>query len=129
MELIKVAGKAIPAFESLRLADIFRASVVDSTTEICLRADGVEREVERLYRLDGAARTRRDLPHGCRRNLARPRELLTPRNSGIRGIPGSPPAGRLSGSIAQRWLSQIKHLLSNLPNREICCTDTNPVTQ
>ena len=84
MALIKVAGKGEARIESLRLADIFRASVVDSTTEICLRADRIEREVERIYRADGAARTRRDMPHGRRRNLARPRELLTPR------IPGDP---------------------------------------
>jgi len=33
MALIKVAGKGETRIESLRLADIFRASVVDSTTE------------------------------------------------------------------------------------------------
>ena len=33
MALIKVAGKGDARIESLRLADIFRASVVDSTTE------------------------------------------------------------------------------------------------
>jgi acetolactate synthase-1/3 small subunit len=33
MALIKVAGKGQPRIESLRLADIFRARVVDSTTE------------------------------------------------------------------------------------------------
>ncbi|HTW54338.1 MAG TPA: acetolactate synthase small subunit, partial [Stellaceae bacterium] len=33
MALIKMAGKGEPRIESLRLADIFRARVVDSTTE------------------------------------------------------------------------------------------------
>ncbi|HEX3413879.1 MAG TPA: acetolactate synthase small subunit, partial [Stellaceae bacterium] len=33
MALIKVAGKGESRIESLRLADIFRARVVDSTTE------------------------------------------------------------------------------------------------
>jgi acetolactate synthase-1/3 small subunit len=33
MALIKVAGKGEARIESLRLADIFRARVVDSTTE------------------------------------------------------------------------------------------------
>ena len=33
MALIKVAGKGDARIESLRLADIFRARVVDSTTE------------------------------------------------------------------------------------------------
>ena len=33
MALIKIAGKGETRIESLRLADIFRASVVDSTTE------------------------------------------------------------------------------------------------
>ena len=36
MALIKVAGKGEARIESLRLADIFRARVVDSTTESCV---------------------------------------------------------------------------------------------
>src|SRR6202140_2884632 len=35
MALIKIAGKGEARIESLRLADIFRARVVDSTTERC----------------------------------------------------------------------------------------------
>jgi acetolactate synthase regulatory subunit len=45
--------------------------------ELCLRADRVERQTQRLHRPDGAAPPRRSLPHGCRRNLARHGELLT----------------------------------------------------
>jgi hypothetical protein len=53
------------------------------------------------------------IPSGAaHNNLARLRKLLTPRNSGDPGIQRISPTARLSGSLAQRWLSQIKNLQS-----------------
>ena len=77
MALIKVAGKGESRIESLRLADIFRARVVElDDGELCFRDDGLERKAQRLHHLDGTPWPRRDLAHRRGGDLPRAGELL-----------------------------------------------------
>ncbi len=77
MALIKVAGKGKSRIESLRLADIFRARVVElDDGELRFRDDRFERKAQRLHHLDGTPRPRRDLAHRRCGDLPRARELL-----------------------------------------------------
>ena len=77
MALIKVAGKGELRIESLRLADIFRARVVElDDGELRFRDDRLERKAQRLHRPDGAPWPRRDLAHRRGGDLPRRRELL-----------------------------------------------------
>ncbi len=64
MALIKVAGKGESRIESLRLADIFRARVVDSTTESF------------VFEMTGSTRARRSVAHWRGGDLSRSRELF-----------------------------------------------------
>ncbi len=72
MALIKVSGRGEARIESLRLADIFRARVVElDDRQLCLRDDRLGRKAERVHHPDGAAGAGRDLAH--RRRGDRPR--------------------------------------------------------
>jgi acetolactate synthase I/III small subunit len=76
-------GSGDKRVESLRLADIFRARVVDSTTEsFVFEMTGNERQARRLHRPHAAARPGRRLAH--RRGRHRPRRAS-------RGNAASPP--------------------------------------
>ena len=77
MMLVKVAGKGDARIESLRLADIFRARVVDfDDRQLCLRDDRLGRKAECLCFVDGAAGLGRDLADRRRRDCARCRDVL-----------------------------------------------------
>ncbi len=77
MALIKVAGKGESRIESLRLADIFRARVVElDYGELRFRDDGLERKAQRLHHLDGTPWPRRDLAYRRGGDLAGGCELL-----------------------------------------------------
>ena len=93
MMLIKIAGKGETRIESLRLADIFRARVVElDDRKLCLRDHRVEREIERLHYADGAAWARRGVAHRCGGDLTRPGELLAPFGSGLSLTAGEKPS-------------------------------------
>ncbi len=77
MMLVKVAGKGEARIELLRLADIFRARVVElDDRELCLRDDRVGRKARRLHCADGALGAHRDCAHRFGRDLARAGVLL-----------------------------------------------------
>ncbi len=77
MMLVKVAGKGDARIECLRLADIFRARVVElDDRELCLRDDRLRRKAERLCRADGAVGARRDRPDRRGGDVARAGQLL-----------------------------------------------------
>ena len=80
MMLVKVAGKGDQRIESLRLADIFRARVVEfDNRQLRLRDDRLDGEAERLHQSDGAARPRRGVAHGRCRDVARQGKFLISR--------------------------------------------------
>ena len=83
MALIKVAGKGESRIESLRLADIFRARVVElDDGELRFRDDGLERKTQRLHYIDGTPWPRRDLAHRRSGDLAGAGELLAVTSTG-----------------------------------------------
>ena len=72
LAMIKVAGKGENRVEALRLAEAFRAKVIDATTrELRVRADRLDREDRRFRRTDAPARPGRSLAHRRRRHFAR----------------------------------------------------------
>ena len=77
MALIKVRGTGEKRVEALRIADIFRARVVDATTEsFVFEMTGSTDKLERLHRPDAAARPGRGVAHRRRRDRARARGAL-----------------------------------------------------
>ena len=76
LALIKVGGhRATPRAEALRLADAFRAQIVDATTEsFVFEVTGKPSQDRQLHRADGAARAGRSGAHRARRDLARRRK-------------------------------------------------------
>jgi hypothetical protein len=76
LALIKVAGKGENRVEALRLADVFRAKVVDHL-QLHLRADRSARQDRHLRRPDEGARPCRSGPHRHRRHdPGRPGRLI-----------------------------------------------------
>jgi acetolactate synthase small subunit len=64
LAMVKVRGKGEPRVEALRLADAFRARVIDAGTESFIRED------RELYQPDAAARTDRGVAHRDRGDRA-----------------------------------------------------------
>ena len=72
MALIKVVGTGEKRVEALRIADAFRARVVDATHgELRVRTDRRHRQARRLHRSDAPPRPGRGVPHRRRRDGAR----------------------------------------------------------
>ncbi len=72
LAMIKVAGKGENRVEALRLAEAFRARVIDATTEsFVFELTGSAGEDRPIRRADAADRPRRSLPHRGRRHDAR----------------------------------------------------------
>ena len=75
LALIKVAGTGDRRIESLRIADIFKARVVDATLRLLrLRNDRFRRRTGRLHRADASAWACRCQPDRCRRHFQRCRQ-------------------------------------------------------
>ena len=73
LALLKVAGLGDKRVEALRLADIFRANVVDSTLEsFVFEITGTSDKIDAFAELMGAARIDRSRPHRRRRPRPRP---------------------------------------------------------
>ena len=74
LALVKVAGKGEKRVEALRLAEAFRASVIDASTEhFIFEITGKQSEDRAVHRADAAARPGRGLAHRPRRHLPRRR--------------------------------------------------------
>ena len=74
LALVKVAGKGEKRVEALRLAEAFRASVIDASTEhFIFEITGKFSQDRAIHRLDAAARPGRGLAHRPRRHLPRRR--------------------------------------------------------
>ena len=71
LAMVKVRGNGEHRVEALRLADAFRARVIDADRELHLRDHRREREDRAVHRADAAARPGRGVPH--RRCRDRPR--------------------------------------------------------
>ena len=78
LALVKVAGSGEARVESLRIADIFRARVVDSTIaeSFVFEIVGLDRQAGRLHRAHEAARPRRDRARRRGRHRARSRHHI-----------------------------------------------------
>ena len=64
LAMVKVRGKGEHRVEALRLADAFRARVIDATTEsFVFEITGATDKIEQLRRADAAARPGRGLAH------------------------------------------------------------------
>ena len=72
MALIKVVGTGEKRVEALRIADAFRARVIDATHEsFVFELTGGDRQARRLHRPDAPARAGRGVPHRRGRDRAR----------------------------------------------------------
>ena len=72
LAMVKVRGKGENRVEALRLADAFRARVIDATTEsFVFEITGAQRQDRAVRRADAAARSGRGLAHRHRRHRAR----------------------------------------------------------
>ena len=77
LAMIKVRGKGENRVEAMRLADAFRARVIDATTEsFIFELTGAPREDRRFRRAHAPDRAGRGLTHRRRRHLARTRADL-----------------------------------------------------
>ena len=80
LALVKVAGHGQDRVEALRLADAFRAVVIDATVDhFVFEVTGRTSKIEQFIADHGAAGARRGVPHRHRRGLARPGSGLTRR--------------------------------------------------
>ncbi len=74
LAMVKVRGKGEKRVEALRLADAFRARVIDATTEsFVFEITGATDKIEEFVNADAAARPGRSLAHRHRRDRARAR--------------------------------------------------------
>ena len=72
LAMVKVKGKGDNRVEALRLADAFRARVIDATTEsFVFEITGSQRQDRAVRRADAAARAGRGVAHRHRRDHAR----------------------------------------------------------
>ncbi len=72
LAMVKVRGRGEQRVEALRLADAFRASVIDASTEsFVFEITGASDKIESLHQPDAAARTGRGLAHRHRGDRAR----------------------------------------------------------
>ena len=72
LAMVKVRGKGEQRMEALRLADAFRARVIDATTEsFVFEITGALRQDRKLHQPDAAARPGRSLAHRRRRHRPR----------------------------------------------------------
>ena len=72
LAMIKVRGKGESRTEALRLAEAFRARVIDATTEsFIFELTGAPEEDRRFRRADAADRPGGSIAHGRRRDHAR----------------------------------------------------------
>ena len=79
LALIKVESTGEHRVESLRIADIFRARVVDATIDsFVFEMTGLDREAQRLHQPDEAAGSGRRVAHRRRRDCARGGSPLEP---------------------------------------------------
>ena len=79
LAMVKVRGKGENRMEALRLADAFRARVIDATTEsFVFELTGAPAQDRPVRRTDAADRPRRGVAHRRRRHLARPAAHLRP---------------------------------------------------
>ena len=79
LAMIKVRGKGENRVEAMRLADAFRAKVIDATTEsFIFELTGAPRKIDDFVELDAPARPGRGLAHRRRRDLARAGADLNP---------------------------------------------------
>ncbi len=77
LALIKVVGKGEHRIESLRLADMFRARVIElDDRELCVRDDRVVRKAQCVYYVDGTFGLGRSITHRCGGDRPRPRPVL-----------------------------------------------------
>ena len=73
LAMVKVRGKGDNRVEALRLADAFRARVIDATTEsFVFEITGGSAKIDAVRQPDAAARPRRGVAHRHRRDRARP---------------------------------------------------------
>ena len=108
LALIKVAGTGEKRVEAMRLADVFRARVVDTTLEsFVFEITGAPGEGRRLHRPDAPARPRRRRPHRRRRDRARAPDALAgvahrgPRSGGGGALAGGQRRGTSFGLPAR----------------------------
>jgi acetolactate synthase-1/3 small subunit len=71
LAMVKVAGKSEKRVEALRLAEAFRAQVIDRAFRVRDYRQAIEDRA--VHRADAASRPGRGRPHGACRHLARPR--------------------------------------------------------
>ena len=73
MALVKVAGTGDKRVEAMRIGEIFRAHVVDTThTSFVFEITGAPSKIDQLHRPDAPAGPGGRLPHRRRRDRARP---------------------------------------------------------
>ncbi len=126
LALIKVSGKGDKRIEALRIAEIFRAKVVDTSTEhFVFELTGKPSQARTVHPDHDRARPRRGVPHRHRSNRPRagkPLEDLNRwhcRGPGSRARPPCPKAGlAVSAATRTRMSSRAQ------PKRELCASIT-----
>ena len=104
LALVKVKGTGEKRVEALRLADVFRAKVIDAKTDsFVFEVTGNVRQGRHLHRPDGRARPGRCRPHRHRRHDPRRRgALVVARPRRPAGAGGRPSAGRRESRTLDR---------------------------